>query len=109
VPSLTRQQKKEQLDEILTDLEALKAGGKCENEYALEENISDVTERESLEFPSLAPDENKFSPVGSLGNISDVTERESLEFPSLALDENKFSPMDSLGNIKFFRALYTFP
>ncbi len=39
MPSLTRQQKKEQLDEILTDLEGLKASGKCENEYALEENI----------------------------------------------------------------------
>jgi len=35
------------------------------------EIISDVTERESLEFPSFAPDENKFSPVDSLGNISD--------------------------------------
>jgi len=69
VPSLTRQQKKEQLDEILSDLEGLKASGKCENEYALEENISDFSECESLEFPSLAPDENKFSPVGSLGNI----------------------------------------
>ena len=38
-----------------------------------ERNISDVTGRESLEFPSLAPDENKFSPVDSLGNIRNVT------------------------------------
>ena len=37
--------------------------------YHSSENISDVTERESLEFPSLAPDESKLSPVDSLGNI----------------------------------------
>ena len=35
-------------------------------------NISDVTERESLEFPSFAPGENKFLPVDSLGNIKSV-------------------------------------
>ncbi len=34
------------------------------------ENISDVTERESLEFPSLTPDESKLSPAASLGNIN---------------------------------------
>lgn len=32
-------------------------------------NISGVTERKSLEFPSLAPDESKLSPASSLGNI----------------------------------------
>lgn len=37
--------------------------------YHSSENISDVTERESLEFPSLAPDESKLSPVDSPGNI----------------------------------------
>jgi len=29
----------------------------------------------SLEIPSLAPDENKFSPAGSLGNIKSVMGR----------------------------------
>ena len=37
-------------------------------------SISDVTGRESLEFPSLAPDENEFSPADSLGNIKNAVE-----------------------------------
>lgn len=39
MPRLTKQEKKEQLNEILADLSELKLSGKCENEYALEENI----------------------------------------------------------------------
>jgi len=39
-------------------------------------NISDVTERESLEFPSLASDENKFLLVASDGNIKNIMEYE---------------------------------
>jgi len=40
-------------------------------------NISDVTGRESLEFPSLAPDESELSPAGSLGNIKSSMGREN--------------------------------
>ena len=39
-------------------------------------SISDVTERESLEFPSLAPDESKLSPADSLGNIRSAMVRD---------------------------------
>ncbi|MBI5005399.1 MAG: 16S rRNA (adenine(1518)-N(6)/adenine(1519)-N(6))-dimethyltransferase [Candidatus Lloydbacteria bacterium] len=42
-------------------------------ENLFKEEISDVTGRESLEFPSLATDENKFSSAGSLGNIKKGT------------------------------------
>ena len=37
------------------------------------ENRSDITKRESLEFSSLATDENQFSSVDSLGNITKIT------------------------------------
>jgi len=40
--------------------------------------------------------------MGGVNNISDVTACESLEFPSLATNENKFSFVDSLGNINNF-------
>ena len=51
-----------------------------------------------LEIPSLAADENKFSPVGSLGIISAVM---ALEIPSLATDAHlRWTSVGSLGIIK---------
>lgn len=41
--------------------------------------------------------------------ISDIMEHESLEIPSLASDENKFSPADSLGIIKTPAVVKKFP
>ncbi|MDP3770097.1 MAG: M48 family metallopeptidase [bacterium] len=53
-----------------------------------------------LEIPSLTTDENKFSPVGSLGIISVVTAHDNASIGSLGQSENLFSLCSSLPIVK---------